>query len=382
MDDLPRLLPDHRQTEHYDRIALAFQGGGALGAYQAGVYEALAESDYEPDWITGVSIGAINAAIIAGNPPERRVERLRQWWDQVASQFSVTLPPATGPLRTLHNQFTAATTVAFGVPGFFRPRLPPPWLRRPGDRDSLSLYDTAPLRKTLESLIDFDLVNSGRVRLAVGAVHVASGNSVYFDSLMHEIRPEHIMASGALPPSFPGVEIDGELYWDGGVLSNAPLAYIMGDPIQPASTLLFEVDLFSAGGLLPKTLDEVQERQKDITYSSRTRFITDSYRQLCDLRFAVSELLDRLPEELRDSPDLARFQALASPHVYNIVHLIYRRKIYDGNSKDYEFSRPSIRERWQAGYDDTRRTLRHPEWLKTPPPDVGVVVHDLREETE
>jgi NTE family protein len=360
----------------YPRVALTFQGGGALGAYQAGVYQALAEADLLPDWVAGISIGAINAAIIAGNPPVRRVERLRQFWEMVSEN---PVPPLAGvgdPLRHAYTQLSALMTMLFGQPGFFRPRAVPPWLHPAGSVGATSFYSTDLLRETLADFVDFDLINAGATRLSVGAVAVRSGNFAYFDSARRPITAAHVMASGALPPGFPGVEIDGELYWDGGLVSNTPLQYVLEDtPFQ--STLVFEVDLFSARGPVPRTMDEVLARQKEIIYSSRTRENTDSFRRLHDMRRGISRLIERLPEELQHEPEIRALREFGSDAVMNIVHLIYRGKDYETQSRDYEFSRSSMAEHWSAGYDDARHTLRHADWLAPPPADLGVAVHDL-----
>lgn len=360
----------------YRRVALTFQGGGALGAYQAGVYQALAEADLLPDWVAGISIGAINAAIIAGNPPERRVERLRQFWEMVSENPVPPLATTGDPLRHAYTQLSALMTMLFGQPGFFRPRAVPPWLHPAGSEGATSFYSTDLLRETLTAFVDFDLINAGGTRLSVGAVAVRSGNFAYFDSARRPITAAHVMASGALPPGFPGVEIDGELYWDGGLVSNTPLQYVLED-VPSQSTLVFEVDLFSARGTIPRTLDEVLARQKEIVYSSRTRENTDSFRRLHDMRCVINTLIERMAPELQEDPEILALRALGSEAVMSIVHLIYRGKGHEGQSRDYEFSRSSMEEHWSAGYDDARRTLRHPDWLATPPPHVGVVVHDL-----
>jgi NTE family protein len=226
-------------VDQHDQRVLVLQGGGALGAYQAGVYEELLSSAYEPDWIAGVSIGAINAALIAGNPPERRIERMTEFWHTVSSgmgplshaftttQDADTAAAAAAWPRGLFNQFSAFWSMVAGIPGFYHPRMPPSNLHPEGTHAAISVYDTAPLRATLERLIDFDLINSKKVRLSVGAVNVVTGNSEYFDNFERTIGPEHVMASGALPPAFPPVVIDGESYWDGGIVSNTPLQYVL-----------------------------------------------------------------------------------------------------------------------------------------------------------
>ncbi len=358
---------------HCARVALVLQGGGALGAYQAGVYEALAERDYLPHWVTGISIGAINGAIIAGNPPERRVEQLRTFWELITDGIAGK-PMIEGDFaRGLFNEWSALASVTSGVDGFYTPRMPPAWLQPWGTDGALSFYDTAPLRATLERLIDFDLLNSKAVRFSIGAANIRKGNSVYFDSEERRIGPEHIMASAALPPGFPPVDIDGEHYWDGGVLSNTPLEYLL-DTYGNESMLVFQLDLFSAQGSLPRNLLDVYERHKDILYSSRTRKNTNAAREAQALRQAVERLYQKLPAKLKEDPDVAYLRDTCSGcGSISIVHLIYRDKYYETQAKDYEFSRVSMQEHWLAGLNDTRRTLHHEkQWLK-PPGDLETV---------
>jgi len=291
-------VPKHEQS------VLVLQGGGALGAYQAGVYEGMAERGFAPNWVTGVSIGAVNAALIAGNAPARRLERLRAFWDQVSSAIPLIAPAYLDPLRLAFNRVSAMATTTFGVPGFFVPRVPPPYLAPDGSPDALSIYDTSPLRGTLEELVDFDLINRKAVRLSVGSVDVHTGNSVYFDSQRQTIGPEHIMASGALPPGLPPIVIDGSHYWDGGIVSNSPLSYVLDDT-PGLNALITQVDLFSARGPLPQNLDQVLERSKDIQYSSKTRFNTTRVQEFEGVRAAMTRLLDKLPPKLRQDPDSA-----------------------------------------------------------------------------
>lgn len=361
---------------HGKTIVLALQGGGALGAYQAGVYQVLAESGYEPNWVAGISIGAVNSAIIAGNPPERRLPHLRTFWERVSSGFDGRpLVPGDAP-RQVMDGWSAAATTLFGVSGFFAPRIPPSWWYLPGAPQAISFYDTAPLRETLLELVDFDWINSGEMRLSVGAVNVRTGNFAYFDNLRDTIGPEHVMASGALPPGFPAIRIDGESYWDGGVVMNTPLAYVLRDPARK-DTLVFQVDLFSAIGQLPRDLPEVMERHKDILYSSRTRYVTDTFRELHALRQAARRVLAKLPADMNHDPEVLQLKKLSADHAVTVAHLIYRRKNFETQSKDYEFSRASMEEHWQAGVDDTRRTLRHPEWLAPSPDAPGFETLDL-----
>jgi len=362
--------------DEYDHSILVLQGGGALGAYQAGVYDGLAECGMKLDWVTGVSIGAVNAALIAGNPPARRVERLAEFWDLVSSA-SPMIPPASFDLmRPLLNRFSANASATFGVPAFFAPRMPPPYLAPDGSIDALSLYDTEVLRTTLERLVDFDLINSKQVRFSVGAVNVRTGNSIYFDNRKIRIEPEHVMASGALPPGFPPVMIGGEPYWDGGLVSNTPLFYVLDDAPR-MTTLIMQVDLFSAVGDMPRNLDQVLERAKDIQYSSKTRFNTRSVKEIDDLRLALRRVLGRLPKALQRDADVQLLKrGLDVGHV-TIVHLINRRNAHSSQAKDYEFSRATVRDLWASGRDDVRRTVNHPEMLRASQAGDGMRVYDL-----
>jgi NTE family protein len=362
---------------------LLLQGGGALGAYQAGVYQALAEANLQPDWVAGISIGAINSAIIAGNPPEQRVAMLRAFWEGItanplfdwvaaADQFA----PKGDVLRSAFNQLSAAWAMLGGAPGFFTPRQPAPWLHPGGCLEATSFYETKLLKATLEQLVDFERINSGETRFSVGAVNVRTGNFVYFDNTTREIRPEHVIASGSLPPGFPAIEIEGEYYWDGGLISNTPLQWVVEHgPRQ--DTLAFQVDLWSARGELPGNLAEVSTRQKEIQYSSRTRSNTDQFKRLQRMRCALATLLEKLPEELKASEEVSILRSIADRKLYSIVHLIYRSKHYEGNSKDYEFSRLTMEEHWRAGYHDAVRTLRHEEVLERPDNLEGVSTFDL-----
>nr|WP_251010842.1 patatin-like phospholipase family protein [Variovorax paradoxus] len=355
--------------------ALVLQGGGALGAYQAGVYAGVFEKHKALDWVAGVSIGAVNAALIAGNAPELRVPRLREFWDLVSSGPAQRLPPGWGD-RALFNQWSATSAAVFGVPGFFTPRRSPALLLG-GAAPVLSYYDTAPLKSTLERLVDFDRLNDGEIRFSVGAVNVRSGNSVYFDNRKQRIGPEHIMASGALPPGFAPVHIDGEDYWDGGIVSNTPLQYVLDTHPRSEPLMVLQVDLFSARGTMPRTLAETLERQKDITYSSRTRMNTDAMASNMNLQQAVADLIARLPASLRKDASVAAVCAQLTHQPIEIVHLIYRDKPYELDSKDYEFSRASVDEHWESGMRDICNTLEHPELLQSASLVNGVTTFDL-----
>lgn len=359
------------------RKALVLQGGGALGAYQAGVYAALSETDLQPHWIAGVSIGAINAALIAGNAPDKRVERLREFWHLVSSGPAQRLPSWLGD-RATQNQWSASMAMLVGIPGFFEPRYSPALLMGAA-APLLSYYDTTPLKATLERLIDFDRINACEARFSVGAVDVRTGNSVYFDNTRQRIGPEHIMASGALPPGFAPVSIDGDDYWDGGIVSNTPLQYVLDIHPRSEPLVVLQVDLFNARGEMPRTLSGVMERQKDITYSSRTRMNTDALAANLNLQQAIADLISKLPARLRNDPSVLAVQAELTHHPIDIFHLIYRDKPYEVESKDYEFSRAAVEEHWEAGARDMRRTLAHPETLRSDATVNGVTTFDLGE---
>jgi NTE family protein len=359
------------------RRVLVLQGGGALGSYQAGAFQSLRQHGFEPAWVAGISIGAINAAIIAGNPPERRVERLHKFWDIVSAP--VPWKPFAGSddnVRVAFNETSAALIATFGVPGFFIPRFPPALLWPLGTPESLSYYDTSPLRATLDQLVDFDLINARKTRLSVGAVNVKTGNFVYFDNMKQEIRPEHIMASGALPPGFPPVEIDGEFYWDGGVASNTPLDYVLAEETE-VDLLIFQVDLFSARGALPTTLLEATEREKDIRYSSRTRLNTDMNKKIHNARRAIRNLIAKLPADLQQDSNVLMLNELAKENTVTVVHLIYKSKNFETSSKDYDFSHVAMEEHWAAGEHDVDLSMQHPEWLQRPQNGETMVTYDL-----
>jgi NTE family protein len=368
----------------FECVALLLQGGGALGAYQGGVYEALAEANIHPDWIAGISIGAINAAIIAGNPPNSRVDRLREFWTGVTSSAPwhwsgnpfINLAQSDDT-RNLLNQMSANLAAAFGAAGFFSARPLMPWLQPGGTPASTSFYDTKQLKDTLERLVDFDRLNAGMTRFSAGAVNVRTGNFVYFDTTTHKIAPEHVVASGALPPGFPAVEIDGEHYWDGGLVSNTPLQWVIESDPRRKDTLAFQVDLWSAQGALPRNMAEVTTRQKEIQFSSRTRASTGQFKSVHRVQRALDALLRRLPADLEENDDLKILKSVASDKVHNIIHLIYRARNYEGHSKDYEFSRLSMQDHWRAGYHDAVRTLRHPDVLARPTSLDGVFTFDL-----
>ena len=386
---MPRTVPDvtrlkaiqapaPRVDMRQARKALVVQGGGALGAYQAGVYAALSEvRQPPPQWIAGVSIGAINAALIAGNVPGKRVERLQEFWNLVSSAPAQQLPTWLGD-RNRRNQWSAAAASLVGIPGFFSPRRDLSLLMGMS-APVLSYYDTSALKSTLERLIDFDLINRCETRLSVGAVNVRSGNSIYFDNTVQKIGLEHVMASGALPPGFAPVHIDGEDYWDGGIVSNTPLQYVLDGQPRSQPLVVLQVDLFSARGAMPTTLSEVAERQTDITSSSRTRMNTDVMAANLNLQQAIADPIGKLPDALKNDPSVAAVQAQLKHEPIEIFHLIYRDKAYETASKDYEFSRAAVEERWEAGVRDMRTTLADPGALNGVVQQNGVTTFDLAE---
>jgi NTE family protein len=379
----PHLTTAERRLP-FECVTLLLQGGGALGAYQGGVYEALAEANIHPDWIAGISIGAINAAIIAGNPANSRVDRMREFWTHVTSSAPWDWQgnpfgdlARSDDTRNLLNQMSANLAVACGATGFFSARAVMPWLQPGGALGATSFYDTSDLKRTLERLVDFDRLNAGMTRFSAGAVNVRTGNFVYFDTSTHKITPEHVMASGALPPGFPAVEIDGEHYWDGGLVSNTPLQWVIESDPRRQDTLAFQVDLWSSQGALPRNLAEVATRHKEIQFSSRTRASTGQFKNVHRVQRALDALLRRLPADIEENDDLMILKSVASDKVYNIIHLIYRAQNYEGHSKDHEFSRLSMQDHWRAGYHDAVRTLRHPEVLARPTSLDGVFTFDL-----
>lgn len=366
------------------------QGGGALGAYQCGVYERLHEAGIAPNWFAGISIGAINAAILAGNAPENRIAQLQAFWHTITEPAgSMSLPalairtaiaglPEDPMLLSWARGMSAMGAMLQGQRGFFEARPISPLLV-PGDGSdaATSFYDTAPLRETLLRFVDFDRINRDRsVRLTVGATSVTRGNFRYFDSALEPICVEHILASGALPPAFPAVEIDGEPYWDGGMVSNTPLEYILdGRPHE--DTLAFQVDLWSARGAAPASMLDVLERMKDIRFSSRTRHGTRMVEMAQTLRTSLKELIEHLPDRVLP----AHLEDALSPYledrVFNVIHLIYQTKPHEQQNKDYAFGHIPLREHWDSGRRDMDRTLAHPHYFDLPDRARGMATHDV-----
>lgn len=370
----------------YETIALVLQGGGALGAYQAGVFEGLHEAGIPLDWIAGISIGALNTALIAGNAPEHRVARLRQFWETICqpaffptvpAPFEFALFNSIDQVRTLFTASQAASAMMQGQQGFFVPRFPPPLPGVSDHPERVSWYDTSALRATLLKLCDFDRINSGEIRLSIGAVNVGTGNFVYFDNTRMRLEPEHFMASGALPPAFPPVQIDGEYYWDGGVVSNTPLMEVLrAHPHR--DTLAFQVDLWSARGPLPRQMAEVAERTKDVQYSSRTRFVTDTLQREQRYRNLLRKVLEQVPQAQRETDPLCiEAEAMSSGKRYNIQQLIYQQKAYEHHYKDYQFGVSTMRDHWSAGLADIRNTLAVKGGLALPTNEAGFVTHDI-----
>ncbi len=372
----PSRQPPTWRPDRCDRIALVLQGGGALGAYQGGVYQAMHEAGLEPDWVSGVSIGAVNAAIIAGNPRDKRLEKLRGFWERITERRIWSCMPEGDIYRQTTSAMNAAFTCLLGVTGFFRPQMPGPLFSAAGAPTATSFYDTAPLKETLREFVDFSLINERKLRFAVGAVNVLTGNFTYFDNANEDIASEHVVASGSLPPMLPMEKVGTDYYWDGGVVSNTPLQHLLHQA-DHLNSLVFQVDLYSARGALPRDIFDVLERQKDIMYSSRTRYTTDVYRQLHEWKTRLHAVLQKVPDEfLTDDERYLRHQLSDMPEI-TILQLIYQQKAYENHAKDYEFSDTSMREHWASGYEDTRRTLTQREWLEMPPPGAGIVVHDV-----
>jgi NTE family protein len=362
------------------RVVLVLQGGGALGAYQAGVYQALHEHALAPDWIVGTSIGAINGALIAGNEPARRLARLKEFWDRVAHSDGLDMEQVGDEQRRANIWLSTIDTVLRGARGFFSPR----WFSGFGlglkvEAEQASYYDTNPLRDTLAELVDFDYLNGpGGIRLTVNAVKVTSGALAQFDSLdAGRLEVDHVRASGALPPGFPPVRVDGELYWDGGLYSNTPLESVLAE-LPKGNTLCFMVDLWSANGDEPQSLDEVRTRVKDVTFASRSaRHIAD-YLRTQRLQAKVRDMYARLPPEVRTADDERELTELGCCEcTLHIVRLPYAGHDWHMPAKDVNFSKGSIEWRWGQGYADALRALQHAGWLQGVAAGTAVVVHEL-----
>lgn len=366
-------------TPSWNRSAFLFQGGGALGAFQVGVYEALHNGGYKLDWVCGISIGAIHAAIIAGNKPENRIEKLKQFWQIISPQ-----PLATVwdnwlewlDMRRFYNQMYAQSTLFFGQPGFFQPQLINPHFILNGSPEQLSFYDTSALRDTLHELVDFKILNNGETRLTLSAVRLSDGAQVLFDNHQQTIKAEHIMASGALPPGFPAIKIGHDYYWDGGIVNNTPLEVVLND-LPRRSTLCFMIQLFDPEGKMPTNMDDVFLKQKDIAYASNYKRVIKSFCEAHDLRHALTELYDLLPEERKVIPRAREIRSMGCKTVMTLVRFHRHELETDLSSKDYAFSPVAIAEGIRMGYEQGSKAVSQAPWLAPVPDTVGVVLYDM-----
>jgi NTE family protein len=358
------------------QVVLVLQGGGALGSYQAGVYQALYEAGIEPDWIIGTSIGAINASLIAGNAPQNRLPRLREFWKRMAQRpiwsFADGFPG-------FNEKLSYWSTVANGIPGFFRPNpLAHAGADYPLGADKAGYYSTEPLEQTLRELVDFDLLNSSTPRLTVGAANVRTSQMRYFDSRDCQLGVKHVMASGALPPAFPAIRIDGELYWDGGILSNTPTEAVFDDNPRKDS-LIFAVHMWNPSGAEPTTMAEVLNRQKDVQYSSRIASHIARQQQAHRLRHVINQLVARIPEAERNSETVRELAGYGCSTQMHVVQLQAPQLHRESHTKDIDFSPSGIRQRWDAGYAHTRAVLERSPWIGEFDPLAGVILHDQTE---
>ncbi len=352
------------EKQTYKRIACVFQGGGALGAYQVGAYRAIHERGYIPNYLSGVSIGAINSSIVAGNPPEKQIEKLMEFWDTIVPKlWSDQFSPWSSfdYFRHLNNSITAMHVILFGLEGFFKPRYLTPNEFTTGTPDKLSYYDTSELRNTLEKVIDFDRINSKEVTLCLGAVNVASGEMTFFNNQLMTITPEHIMASCSLPPGFPAMKIGDNYYWDGGIYANTPLVTVL-DALPEEDTLCFVVDCFSLAGQLPSNMDQVDERQKDIRYASHSRRLTNVYSSRQNLQAAITILGQHLTPEAQNDPQIQQILQLGNQKRFSVVHIIYRGSPFAHSFKDYNFGSAVIERRMKTGYENALDVLSDPKW--------------------
>ena len=361
----------------HGQVVLVLQGGGALGAYHGGVYEAMHEAGLEPDWVIGTSIGAINGALIAANAREARLARLREFWKRAEQDTPLDGQPLWPPIG---NALSHLFTISRGVPGFFVPRLPNPGgLAAPVGVDLASYYSTAPLRETLAELTDFDAVGEP-VRLTMGAVKVDQGEMRYFDSRHMRVSLDHVMASGALPPAFPAVRIRGEAYWDGGVYSNTPIEVVFDDDPR-RDALIFAANVWQPTGHEPQSIWQVLGRQKDIQYASRADSQIAKEKRIHHMRHVIRELVSRLPQELRETPECRELAGWGCHTVMHVVRLLAPALASEDYWKDIDFSSAGIRARWQAGLRDARRMIERAPWLDPVDPMAGVVVHELSSRT-
>ena len=360
------------------QVVLVLQGGGALGAYQVGVYEALHEAGVEPDWVIGTSIGAINAALIAGNSPAKRLPRLREFWARVEQGAG---PDLMSYFTGLPNMAANLSTVSTGIPCFFVPN-PAAWLslHMPLGVENAAYYSTAPLRETLAELVEFDCNATGHTRLTVGAVNARNGEMRYFDSREEALRLDHILASGALPPAFPAVRIDGDPYWDGGIYSNTPIEAVLDDNPRRDS-VIFTVNVWNPEGSEPQSVWEVMGRTKDIQFASRAKSHLARQKQIHHLRHIIRELTKRVPEGKRASAEVKELAAWGCGTTMHVVRLNAPNLEGEDHTKDIDFTPEGIRARWQAGYADTQRMLHLAPWSQPVDPREGVIIHEPVETT-
>ncbi len=360
----------------YQRIAMACQGGGALGAYHMGALKAMEEKGYSPDMIAGISIGAFSAAIIAGNHPQDRIQKLEEFWDTISWPDSPFFLNGNDQMRKIHNYWSALQGLYFGQPHFFTPRFPYPEFSLKGSPNATSYYDTAKLRETLLKFVDFDVLNSKVLgaRLLLGATRVKDGKLVFFDSDTMKIEPEHVMASGAMPPGFPGVVIDGDLYWDGACVSNTPIESIFVAEAK-VPTLCFMIDLYAPNGKEPETIDDVDMKKRELAYSSRTAHNIAHVKSKQNLAKALHHLLENMPEKNKNDPIIQEIMGMASDVNFDVVHVAYDKPDYEASNCRYEFSKSSIRDRERHGYEDMIAVLEHSNWLKERPAHIGSTIH-------
>jgi len=357
------------------QVVLVLQGGGALGAYQVGVYQAMHEAGIEPDWIVGTSIGAINGALIAGNPASDRVAQLRKFWESieqtVGSHLSRYLWPEVG------NAFINLQTVSAGIRTFFTPN---PLImlgqHAPVGAENAAYYTTAPLRQTLSELVDFDYINQGNMRISLGAVNVCSGEMTYFDSREERISMSHVMASSAYPPAFPAVSVNGDFYWDGGIYSNTPIEAVLDDNPRRDS-LIFAVDVWNPEGSMPQTLWQVAGREKEILYASRTKSHLARQKQIHHLRHVIRELTKDMPDKKRHSSRVKELASWGCHTTMHVVRLVASGLHDESHLKDIDFTPSGINARWKAGYADAKRFVDAAPWSQAVDPTEGVVIHDM-----
>lgn len=369
-----------KKIHGFDRVALVLQGGGARGAYHLGAYKALEEAGYTPDIICGISIGALSACVLAGNPPGERIKKLEQFWNEITwPDMAEKVPmPLTDQLKKFHNQMSALQAVMFGQPNFFTPWFPPPQMQPKGTPQATSYYDTSKMKDTLQRLSNFDYFNKEhKTRLITGATKIKTGELVFFDSGEMELTPDHVLASGSLPPGFPGARIDGDLYWDGGALSNSPIEGIFR--VKPAAnTLIFMIDLFDAASPDPKDLDEVSWVSSGLMFASRTSHNIKQEHAKHNMRKAISHLLKNIPDNLKNDPVVKEIKEDASDVNYHFVHIIYESPKTDTNDSGHEFSRLSVKERAEHGYEDMQAALKQADWLKPHASHIGSKIHTYK----